>query len=124
MPVTAIIAQLRTIDLERSVHFYTETLGLKLSLRYGDFYAGIEAGDHSFHLKLAATRDPSIPSVADGEHFHLYLMTDDLDAFAARLEQAGVPLVQGVVEQPWGTRELVFRDDSGHTIYAGQVVSA
>ena len=124
MPVTAIIAQLRTIDLERSIHFYTETLGLKLSMRYGDFYAGIEAGEQTFHLKLAATPDPSIRSVADGDHFHLYLVTDDLAAMADRLQRAGVATVHAAEDQPWGMREMAIRDDSGHTVYLGQRITA
>ena len=92
-------------------------------MRYGDFYAGIEAGGQSFHLKLVDTPDPSIPFVAEGEHFHLYLAVDDLAGFADRLERGGIALVQPIREQPWGMRELAFQDDSGHTIYAGERIA-
>ena len=120
MPVTGVVAQLRTADLTRSIRFYTEKLGLALEFRHEDFYAGIRAGRTVFHLKLADEADPSIPYVEDGGHFHLYLEVDDADAMAASLTQKGVPLVCPPDDTPWGTRELVIRDDQGHTIYLGQ----
>jgi hypothetical protein len=51
----------------------TETLGLALDFQYQDFYAGIRAGDQSFHLKRIDTKDPSIDYVDHGDHFHLSL---------------------------------------------------
>jgi catechol 2,3-dioxygenase-like lactoylglutathione lyase family enzyme len=119
MVVTTIIPQLRTTDLERSIRFYTERVGLELDFRYADFYAGIRSGHGSFHLKRVDAMDPSIAFVRDGGHLHLYLGVDDVDAFAERLRASGVELVQPPCDTKWGTRELVFRDDQGHTIYAG-----
>jgi catechol 2,3-dioxygenase-like lactoylglutathione lyase family enzyme len=52
MAVTNITPQLRTIDLENSIRFYTERVGLELAFRHSNFYAGIRAGGGSFHLKL------------------------------------------------------------------------
>ncbi len=124
MATSAIIAQLRTTDLDRSIAFYTGTLGLELAFRYRDFYAGIRAGQQMLHLKLVDTADPSIAFVQQGDHFHLYVVIDDLAGFAARLQQAGVPFVKPPHDTPWGTRELAFHDDQGHTIYAAQEAAA
>jgi hypothetical protein len=44
--------------------------------------AGIRAGSQLFHLKLSDEKDPSIEFVDQGEHFHLYLETDDPAAAA------------------------------------------
>ena len=60
--------------------------------------------------------------VRDGGHFDLYLGVDDVDAFAERLREAGVELIQPPCDTDWDTRELVFEDDQGHTIYAGMRV--
>lgn len=120
MLITRITPQLRTRDLEASIRFYTEQVGLALEFRYSDFYAGIRAGDHLFHLKLSDCEDPSIADVHEGGHFHLYLGTQDVDAVARSLKANGVALVQEPADTPWQTRELVFRDDQGHTIYVGQ----
>ena len=122
MTIFGVIAQLRTTNLDESVRFYTAKLGLELAFRYGDFYAGIRAGDQLFHLKLVDEKDPSIAFVEDGEHFHLYLQTDDIEATARTLKENGLSLVRDVHDTEWRTRELVIRDNQGHTIYFGQSV--
>lgn len=124
MAISTITPQLRTTDLDRSIRFYTEQVGLKLEFRHSDFYAGIRSERGGFHLKRVDTPDPSIEFVDEGGHFHLYLGVDDVDAFGERLLSAGVQLVQPPCDTAWGTRELVFHDDQGHTIYAGMPVSA
>jgi catechol 2,3-dioxygenase-like lactoylglutathione lyase family enzyme len=123
MSVLAITPQLRTIDLDRSIRFYTERVGLELDFRHADFYAGIRSGGGSFHLKQVDVPDPSITFVDEGGHLHLYLGVDDVDSFAERLRSSGVELIQPPCNTDWGTRELVFHDDQGHTIYAGMRLS-
>jgi len=120
MPIASVIAQLRTTDLNESIRFYTQEIGLELEFQYEDFYAGIRAGTQVFHLKLVEVKDPSIKFVDDGEHFHLYFGTDDIAALAETLERRGVRLVRDVHVTPWGTKELVVKDNQGHTLYFGQ----
>ena len=120
MAISGVIPQLRTTDLQSSIRFYTTRLGLQLEFEHQDFYAGIRAGNQVFHLKLVDEKDPSIPFVADGEHLHLYLTTTDVAATAAALKANGVPLVKDVHDTPWGTREVVIRDDQGHTLILGE----
>ena len=120
MQISSAIAQLRTTNLAESIRFYTTKLGLTLEFQYEDFYAGIRAGRQLFHLKLVDEKDPSIELVDKGEHFHLYLETDDASAAAAMLRENGVLLVKDVHETAWGTRELVIKDDQGHTLYFGE----
>ena len=120
MHISSAIAQLRTTDLAASIRFYTTKVGLTLEFQYEDFYAGIRAGSQIFHLKLVDEKDPSIEFVDKGEHFHLYLETDDASAAAASLKGNGVRLVKDVHETAWGTREFVIKDDQGHTLYFGE----
>jgi uncharacterized glyoxalase superfamily protein PhnB len=93
---------------------------LTLEFQYEDFYAGIRAGDQIFHLKLVDQIDPSIDFVHKGEHFHLYLETDDAAAAAETLKSNGVRIVRAVHDTDWGTREFVTQDDQGHTLYFGE----
>jgi uncharacterized glyoxalase superfamily protein PhnB len=95
-------------------------LGLTLEFQYEDFYAGIRAGRQLFHLKLVDQKDPSIDFVDKGEHFHLYLETDDAAAMADALKRNGVRILKDVHETAWGTREFVINDDQGHTLYLGE----
>jgi len=113
MRISGASPQLRTTNLAESIRFYTTTLGLTLEFEYQDFYAGIRAGQHVFHLKRVDEKDPSIDFVDRGGHFHLYLETDDADAAAAALTSQGVRLVTGVHDTPWGRREFVIKDDQG-----------
>jgi catechol 2,3-dioxygenase-like lactoylglutathione lyase family enzyme len=120
MRISGVVPQLRTTDLAASIRFYTTRVGFTLEFQYQDFYAGIRAGSHVFHLKLVDEADPSIEFVDRGEHFHLYFETDDAAAAAAALKANGVRLVKDVHDTPWGTREFVIKDDQGHTLYFGE----
>ena len=120
MQITSAIAQLRTTDLAESIRFYTTKVGLTVEFRHQDFYAGIRAGDQTFHLKLVDEKDPSIEFVDKGNHFHLYLQTDDVAATAEVLKSNGVPLVKDVHDTAWGTKEFVIKDDQGHTLHFGE----
>ena len=83
-------------------------------------YVVLRAGDQIFHLKQADEKDASIEFVDQGEHFHLYLQTDDAAGFADTLKNNGVPLLRDVHKTEWGTREFVIKDDQGHTLYFGE----
>lgn len=120
MAITGIVPQLRTTDMASSIRFYTEKLGFSVEFNYQDFYTGIRAGGQLVHLKLVDEQDPSVRYVDYGGHFHLYLGTDGVAAFAAQLKANGVPLVKDVHETPWNTREIVIHDDQGHTLYLGE----
>jgi catechol 2,3-dioxygenase-like lactoylglutathione lyase family enzyme len=122
MQISSAIAQLRTTDLAESIRFYTTKVGLTLEFQHQDFYAGIRAGNQLFHLKLVDEKDPSIEFVDRGEHFHLYLETDDAAAAAEALKRHGVRLTKDVHETGWGTKEFVIKDDQGHTLYFGERV--
>ena len=122
VPVTGVIAQLRTTDLAASIRFYTERVRLALEFQYEDFYAGIRAGQQVFHLKQVDDPDPAIGYVEHGGHFHLYLQTDDARAAAQALRESGVELIEEVHDTAWNTREFVIRDDQGHTLYFGQAL--
>ncbi len=119
MQISGAIPQLRTTDLDASIHFYITKVGLSLDFKYQDFYAGIRAGSQLFHLKRVDKKDPSINFVNDGEHFHLYFETNDVAAAAATMKKNGISLAKDVHETPWGTREFVIKDDQGHTLYFG-----
>jgi catechol 2,3-dioxygenase-like lactoylglutathione lyase family enzyme len=122
--IAGAIAQLRTTDLDRSIRFWVDGVGLALAFRYEDFYAGIAAGPQTFHLKLVDAPDPSIAHIAAAGHFHLYLATTDAAATAARLAASGIVPHVKLHDTAWGTRELVMHDDQGHTIHIGEVLPA
>lgn len=120
MAISGVVPQLRTTDLASSLSFYVNKLGLSVEFQYEDFYAGVRAGSQVFHLKQVDEKDPSIEYVDDEGHFHLYFQTSDIGSTAAELKARGVILVWDVHETPWSTKELVIKDDQGHTLYFGE----
>lgn len=120
MAITGIVPQLRTTDMKSTLRFYVEKLGFSEEFNYEDFYVGIRTGDRSIHLKLVDEKDPSIAYVDDGGHLHLYFETEGVAEFADQLKSKGVELAKDVHETAWSTREIVIRDDQGHTLYFGE----
>ena len=54
---------------------------------------------------------------------HLYIHVDDVDALHAELLGRGVAVLAGPIDRPWNTREVVLRDDQGHTLYFSQALT-
>lgn len=122
MRIMSVVPQLRTTNLPASIRFYTTVLGGTLEFQYEDFYAGVRLGNQVVHLKLVDEPDPSIAFVREGEHFDLYLETDDVAMTAETLRPRGVRFARELHQTPWGTREFVIEDDQGHTLYFGERV--
>ena len=120
MQISSAIAQLRTTDLAESIRFYTTKVGLTSSSSTRTFTQVFGRVINSFTQKLVDEKSPSIEFVDKGEHFHLYLETDDVEAAAETLKKNGVRLVKNVHETARGSREFVIKDDQGHTLYFGQ----
>jgi catechol 2,3-dioxygenase-like lactoylglutathione lyase family enzyme len=108
---------MRALDLERSVAFYTDILGLDLLSKH-DGMAFILAG--SVRIMLA------VPESAELNHpgSVLYFGTEDIDADCAALEALGVEIIRG----PFVVHEedrhefwlAFFRDSEGNTLGLSQ----
>ncbi|MFT4676980.1 MAG: catechol 2,3-dioxygenase-like lactoylglutathione lyase family enzyme [Patiriisocius sp.] len=92
--------QLRYIDLESAIDFYTRQLGFELAFRYDDFYAGVEIGEQVLHLKLVDDADPNINWVQKNDHLHLMLLIDDLDTWQKEPLSKGLA-VSAIQDKPW-----------------------
>ncbi len=105
--------------MKSSLRLYTEKFGFEVAFNFEDFYAGIRAGNHTFHLKLVDEQDPSIAFVEEGGHLDLYFETDDVTAVAERLKENGVALVKDVHDTDWQPAR-----SSSTTIRATHYISA
>ncbi|HXX48335.1 MAG TPA: VOC family protein [Myxococcota bacterium] len=116
-----LLVVLEVADLDRSVRFYRDLLGLALHLQD---HASETAGDRWISGAHAAT------SWHDGAflHFALYqtkgvvtrdvqigFATDDLDGAHERLASAGVRYDHGPRDEPWG-RTARYRDPDGNSV--------
>lgn len=108
-------------DMQRSVAFYREVLGLEV---VNDFGANVTlTGGVSLQTLEtwkdfigAEEEDISLKNRA-GE---LYFAAEDMDAFWQRLQTADAELVHPLKEHSWGQRVVRFYDPDGHIIEVGE----
>ncbi len=96
---------IRTGDLERSIRFYRETLGLKHVVKTR-FFNAFEVGDVHFCLMPGKPRKTVAFDFA----------TDDVDALHDRLARAGVTCTKPRDDRMSGHRAFSFVDPDGHAI--------
>ncbi|MFF2369925.1 VOC family protein [Agromyces sp. NPDC058110] len=105
---------LGTTDVAASAAFYREHFGFETSFA-SDWYVSLRHPASGDELALLDAAHPSVPEghrePARGVLVNLEL--DDVDAVAARLDEAGVPVVQALRSEPFGQRHVIVRDPGG-----------
>src|SRR6185437_12181249 len=92
---------LSTDDLDESIKFYSETLGMPLKFRDGVHYAALDGG--SVTLALATPVDHPLPGkVVVG------IKTDDVDAATKAIEDSGGAVVTGPYNDAHERRAVVY----------------
>jgi lactoylglutathione lyase len=111
-------------DLERSVAFYRDVIGLPFKLQ-GDGYVefatqgarfGLYDRNRLGELTGQGTDPPDHPG---GE---VVFLVEDVDAEAERLRAAGATILRGPVDRAWGHRTLHLEDPDGFVVeLAGEI---
>ena len=109
---------LRVYDLEKSLNFYTNLLGMKL-LRRTDFEGGrftlafVGYGDEENHTVLELTHnwDQPEPYNLGTAYGHIALGVPDAYATCAELEKAGAKIVRPAGPMMHGTTVIAFIED-------------
>jgi catechol 2,3-dioxygenase-like lactoylglutathione lyase family enzyme len=95
-------------DLDESIRFYSETLGMSLKFRHGAHFAALDGGPIT--LALATSVDHPIPGqVVVG------IKTDDVDAAAKAVEASGGGIVNGPYDDAHERRAVVY-DNKGNGV--------
>ena len=97
---------LSTDDLDESIRFYTETLGMTLKFRDGAHYAALDGG--SVTLALATAVDHPMPG-----HVVPGIKTADVDAAAEAVEANGGAIIKGPYNDAHERRVVVY-DSKGN----------
>lgn len=101
---------LSTENIEESVKFYTETLGFTLKFRDGDHFAAIDGG--TVTIALATALDHPIPGqVVVG------IKTDDVDAAAKAVEEAGGGIVKAAYNDAHERRAVVYDAEGNGLVF-------
>jgi len=108
---------LRVGDLDRSLHFYTDILGMKL-LRRRDYPDGkftlafVGYGDESDSSVIELTHNWGVDKYELGSAFgHLAIGVDDVYAAAERIRAAGGKIVREPGPMKGGSTVLAFVED-------------
>jgi len=107
----------RPVDLERSLRFYGEALGLAVYREYGE---GRSRGV-VFFLGGGFLELTSRAPAPDVDKVSLWLQVRDLDATHRALAAAGVEIVAAPERKPWGLEEMWIRDPDGLSIAVVEV---
>jgi len=102
-------------NMDHAVRFYTEVLGLKLTERYGDAWATIEAGKGLTIGLHPASPKYAAPGTKGG--IMLGLLTDEpIETVVARLGERGVRVTDSIVRGDGG-KFVHFEDPDGNEMY-------
>jgi catechol 2,3-dioxygenase-like lactoylglutathione lyase family enzyme len=110
-------------EMDRSVRFYTEQLGLKLLQRYGNEFAIVDGG-HGLTIGLhPANSAAPAGEKKSGISIGLYLTGRIQDAMTA-LERRGVSFDGPVVDEGKTGKFAYFTDPDGNSLYLAEMKEA
>lgn len=109
-------------NMDRSIKFYTETLGLRLRFRNRneeekEDYAFLELEGGNLELIQRLDGPPfQLPRIAPPYCPHLALGTDDMTKTLGMIQQKGVPIVKGPLEIKGAERWVYIHDPDNNVI--------
>src|SRR6185436_19917635 len=112
-------AGLRVENLEASIAFYRDVLGLTL-LAHGDDWAHLEAGNSALFELLSGGKAAHAPKTAEQQPLVLGLRVENLDQTVAQLKQKGVNFISPIGEYE-NTRWAHFADPEGNRLEIKEV---
>lgn len=102
-------------DMNQSVKFYVETLGLRLKTRHGDHFAQIQAPGAIIALHPSSKTSPD----TKGGSMSIGFSVDNLEMTIQELKAKGVRFVSGIVDDEQ-VRIASFTDPDGNQLYFSQ----
>jgi catechol 2,3-dioxygenase-like lactoylglutathione lyase family enzyme len=118
--IQGITATIYVSDMDRAVDFYTKILGLPLSGRWGNEYAGIDLGKGTA-IGLHPSRSPHSPKPGSSGSIQIGFAVDQpLDDVVKNLQSHGV-VFRGPIVDDVQVRLAFFGDPDGNALYLVEV---
>jgi catechol 2,3-dioxygenase-like lactoylglutathione lyase family enzyme len=117
--ITTGIATVFVTDMDRSVRFYTEVLGLRLTQRFGNQWAQVEAGRLTIGLHPASTQNPA---GRDGSITLGLLLDTKIEDAVGTLQKKGVKFRGPIAADPNAGKFAYFEDPDGNVLYLMELV--
>jgi len=106
-------------SIERSVAFYRDVVGMEVRVE-GDGYVEFTMDNVKFALFDNAKLPELIGRPAGQPPCGEIAFVVDVDDEAGRLRAAGVEILTGPIDRPWGQRTLHVADPDGHVVEFAQ----
>jgi PhnB protein len=111
-------------DMEKSIEFYTQTLGFENTFQMPDpagnlIHANLVWKD--VHIMLGPA-SPGLPPEAmsylgSGVDFYIQVeKDDDIDQYYAMVKEKGANIVEDIKDQFWGDRNFSIKDPDGYRL--------
>ena len=110
MAIASGCATLQVADFDRAISFYTETLGLKLIVRFGDDWACMDAGEGML-IGLIPCSEGQETGISVG-----LCVSEQFDSAVESLRQRGIA-IDGQTESGGAVRLAFFADPDGNPLY-------
>lgn len=132
MNISLQYSHITVTDLDESLAFYRDVLGLEVRNDVGsDGHRWVTLGSAAQpELELVLSVPHAGRSRADGDTLqelltkgvlpNIVFRTDDLDGTFEAVRASGAEVLQEPVVQPWGPRDCAFRDPSGNVVRFNQ----
>ena len=132
MNISLQYSQITVNDLDESLAFYRDVLGLEVRNDVGsDGQRWVTLGSAAQpDLELVLSEPHAGRSQDDGDALQQLLVkgalpilvfrTDDLDTTFEAVRASGAEVLQEPIVQPWGPRDCAFRDPSGNMVRFNQ----
>lgn len=112
-------------DINKSVDFYGNVLGLKVIADFGankTLTGGIALQTLDTWKEFISKKQNEIAFGSNA--YEIYFEEDDMDAFIVRLKGISINYVHELKEHAWGQRVVRFYDLDNHIIEVGENLSA
>jgi catechol 2,3-dioxygenase-like lactoylglutathione lyase family enzyme len=127
MPLNFAASVVMVKDIEASRRFYEGLLGQVVRSDHGPnlmFAGGLSIWDAGHAESILYGNEPGKRINTGGNNIELYFESGDIDEDFARLQAAGVDMLQPVHEEPWAQRTFRCLDPDGHIIEVGERMEA
>jgi catechol 2,3-dioxygenase-like lactoylglutathione lyase family enzyme len=111
MTVRRIVANIAASDPQKASAFYEGLLGLKLVMDFGWILTFASDELHTKPQVSVMSEGGSGTPVPD-----LSIEVDDVDEVYGRAVAAGLEVIHGIVDEPWGVRRFFVRDPFGKIV--------
>ncbi|HLJ67780.1 MAG TPA: VOC family protein [Chloroflexota bacterium] len=110
MSIRRVVPDLRTDQIAESRDFYTQVLGMEVTMDMGWIVFLVSPGNPTAQVQLM-THDAAAPIVPN-----ITIEVQDVDAVHASAVRFGAQIVYPLTDEPWGVRRFFVADPSGTVI--------